>query len=79
MAEVDILSMAKETLRKISDLIEAGNSWEALILINRCVRKLDKFIQGASGPEKLEALVLMRKLGKIQIELEGFAEKNDVD
>jgi len=75
MAETSVLEEAKEALRKVGDLIETGNSWEALILISRCVRKLDKFIQKARGPEKLEALVLMRKLGGIQAELEGVLKE----
>ncbi len=50
-------------------LVSEGNEREALMIINRCMRALEKYIQGASGVERIKAVMLLRNLGKIQTEL----------
>lgn len=63
------LSEFEEKFNYIINLVKSGNVKEALITINRCIRRIDQYIQRASGPERLKALILLRKFGQLQTKI----------
>lgn len=66
----DLLDEAEKALKEIDNLLKSRNELEALVIINRWMRKLDKYVTQTQGHEKLKALVLIEKFGRIQQELE---------
>ncbi|MCR8432746.1 MAG: hypothetical protein NDP13_02955 [Crenarchaeota archaeon] len=66
----NLLNEAEKALKEVDALLESGNELEALAVINRWIRKLDRYIVHAQGHQKLKALILIKKFGQIQSELE---------
>ena len=56
-------------IRKVSALIRNGKYREAITILNRCMRRLEKFAEKAKGADRLRAIALMKALGQIQTEL----------
>jgi len=50
-------------------LIDEGQEKEALVILNRCMRALERYICNASGPQRIKALILLRNVGKIQTQI----------
>jgi len=50
-------------------LIDEGQEKEALVILNRCMRALERYIRNASGPQRIKALILLRNVGKIQTQI----------
>ena len=69
MGESSFFENINYEISKVSKLIQKGRYREAITILNRCMRKLEKFIEKAKGPERLKAIALMKAIGQIQTEL----------
>jgi len=50
-------------------LADEGKAKEAILIMSRCMRKLERYIKEAKGRSRIRAIVLLRQIGKKHTEL----------
>jgi len=61
----DIEKMFNEAI----ELAKKGREKDAITLMGRCMRLLERYIQSAVGAKRVRAIMLLRNIGKMHTEL----------
>lgn len=63
---MDIFEVIKQDVKKALEMMNRGNETLAINILNRCMRRLEKYLETAKGSERLKAISLMKFIGQIQ-------------
>ena len=64
-----ILEDIKKEFDNALKLADEGKEKEAILIMSRCMRKLENYIKEAKGKNRIRAIVLLRQIGKKHTEL----------
>ncbi len=69
MLELTILDDVEREFNNALKLAEEGREKEAIVIMSRCMRRLERYISEAGGRERIRAIILLRQIGRKHTEL----------
>ena len=66
---MNLLDEIEKKFQEAIKLANNGKEKKAIVIMSRCMRALERYIGRSHGADRIRAIILLRKIGKIHTEL----------